>query len=490
MKRSAIRFFFFLVIITVPSSFFGQNTFRKTLTELNSFGDAWGNYFLQTSDGGYLISCSDLPTSSTSRCMLVRADSMGDTVWTRRYSFGSYSAFANICRAEGNNFMVSGTIYPGYLPQGFFLMKIDPNGDSLWTRSYSYFPIYSCTVISTNDGGFLLYGTIYITTTPSVPMTAAFLARTNSSGDTLWTRVISDPDPLTDEGAKSVVETDDGGFVLTGFSSSTMMGIPEFLFIAKTSAGGTLLWTRNISPPSPGVYPEDISPAENGGVLILSDIQQGPMNNRWTQWVVRMNSAGDTIRTRVLPLSFSNTTSASMKRIGPDDYIFCGSAYPDSNSYDYKGYLVKIDSSANVIWERVYGDPEVNLNAVLVASDGGFASTGRYYNVPGWPGIPLAVYLLKTDEEGLITGIGEPGPDPSPVQLFPNPCRDEVTVKIPPGAVSCEIISMEGKSMEKIDLSAGGKSSFQVDSGKFPTGIYIIRITTKEKIFRKKLIKQ
>lgn len=89
----------------------------------------------------------------------------------------------------------------------------------------------------TTDGGFIVCGT-----TGSHPAEGLdiYLVRLDSLGDTLWTKTYGG---IEQEEAFSIVETTDGGFVLAGYIYSFGNGSDDF-YVARTDSIGDTLWTR------------------------------------------------------------------------------------------------------------------------------------------------------------------------------------------------------------------------------------------------------
>ena len=80
-------------------------------------------------------------------------------------------------------------------------------------------------------------------------------------------------------------------------------------------------------------------------------------------------------------------------------YIVCG--WTDSFGSDgYDGYLLKLDGSGNLKWQKMYGgDQEDWFNCVRQTSDGGYIAVGWTYSY----GQGLAdVYVVKIDENGKL----------------------------------------------------------------------------------------
>ena len=88
----------------------------------------------ETTDGGYIIADS----------ALIKLDSNGDMLWSKPYrdGAGGYS----LQQTTDGGYIVTGTT-----PSAVYLHKTDSNGDTLWTNSYSG-GAWGCTVEQTSDG--------------------------------------------------------------------------------------------------------------------------------------------------------------------------------------------------------------------------------------------------------------------------------------------------------------------------------------------------
>jgi hypothetical protein len=100
-------------------------------------------------DGGFLISST--PTT------LIRTDAIGDTLWTRLYSFGYR---LDLCPEPGGGFYgAGGSSQSSYSPQAIVTARFDADGETLWTRNFreeSSQKAYR--VATTPDGGCAVFG--------------------------------------------------------------------------------------------------------------------------------------------------------------------------------------------------------------------------------------------------------------------------------------------------------------------------------------------
>jgi len=98
------------------------------------------------------------------------------------------------------------------------------------------------------------------------------LLKVDTAGTEIWHRFYDN-----DEAAKyaeAVLETPDGGFVLTG--SKTVGNDTALLVVLKTDSAGEEMWTsRFFSSESPKAYGYDIVPSGDGGWTICGKAGSG-----------------------------------------------------------------------------------------------------------------------------------------------------------------------------------------------------------------------
>ncbi|MFH1009691.1 MAG: hypothetical protein V1784_00475 [bacterium] len=255
-----------------------------------------------------------------------------DTLWTRTYGGSSGEDARSVQRTAEGGYVVAGYTYSfGAGESDFYLVKINSQGDTLWTRTYggsSYESAYS--VQQTEDGGYIVAGS---TRSFGAGGEDFYLVKTSSSGDTLWTRTFGGS---SQDVAHSVQQTADGGYIVAGYTESFGAGSRD-MYLVKTNSQGDTLWTRTYGGSSTDVA-RSVQQTTDGGYIMAGYTES--FGAGWRDfYLVKTNGQGDTLWTRTYGGS-SEDWAASSQQTPDGGYIVAG--YTNSfgaGSSDF--YLVK-----------------------------------------------------------------------------------------------------------------------------------------------------
>jgi hypothetical protein len=238
-------------IITGYTYSFGAGWADVYLIKTDSLGDTlwtrtyggshidYGYSVQQTLDGGYIIAGYTYSSGAGGiNAYLIKTDPLGDTLWTKIIG-GTYAEFGTSIQqtVPDNGFIIVGYTesFSGGWPGDIYLIKTDSLGDTLWTRAYGGSGIESCfSVQQTKDGGFIITG---LTESFGAGLIDAYLIKTDSTGDTLWTRTFGG---TSSEQGRSVQQTSDGGFIITGVTNSFGAGGLD-VYLIKTDENGMVV---------------------------------------------------------------------------------------------------------------------------------------------------------------------------------------------------------------------------------------------------------
>jgi len=260
-----------------------------------------------------------------------------------------------------------------------------PIPDTLWTRTYGgsgQEGAYS--LDQTADGGYIIAG---CTNSFGAGGKDLYLIKTDNLGDTLWTRTFGG---TGEDEARSVQQTSDGGYIVAGYIC-TLGSQPDF-YIVKTNSLGNSQWTRRFGgPESERAY--SVQQTFDGGYIIA-----GIWGTGWwaRSYLIKTNSSGDTLWTRMYA-GFSDEPSISVQETSDFGYIIAGSTQTFGAGYE-DFYLVKTNYIGNVLWTRTYGGPhDDEAFSVQQTSDNGYIIAG---STSSYGAGNNDFYLVKTNSLG------------------------------------------------------------------------------------------
>jgi uncharacterized membrane protein YphA (DoxX/SURF4 family) len=409
-----------LVVVLVPVAALAQISFERTYG-----GPDWdGGWSVgETGDGGYIIAgWTGSFGAGSYDVYLIKTDSGGDTVWTRTYGGPSEDEAYSVGETSDGGYIIAGETHSfGAGSYDVYLIKTDSGGDTVWTRTYGG-PDHDsgCSVRETSDGGYIIAG---LTGSFGAGASDVYLIKTDSGGDTVWTRTYGGPD--SDSG-RSVRERSDGGYIIAGLTGSFGAGYSD-VYLIKTDSGGDTVWTRTYGGPDSD-QGRSVGERSDGG-YIIAGLTESFGAGSWDVYLIKTDSGGDTVWTRTYG-GPSEDEAYSVGETSDGGYIIAGWTRSfGAGSWDF--YLIKTDSGGDTVWTRTYGGPSGDeAYSVGETSDGGYIIAGwtESFGAGYWD-----VYLIKTDADGFVqvTEGHEETPRPGSWYLsqnHPNPFGSATTI--------------------------------------------------------------
>jgi hypothetical protein len=207
-------------------------------------GNDCGYGVVQTGDGGYALTGQ----TNTHYCWLIRTDSAGLMQWNK--TFGS-----DVLTTRGQKLVLSNDLgyaicgYANLVPGGnndFYLAKTDSSGNLEWNKTFGgEGQEFGRAIVKSNDGGYVLAG---YTETNSSGVRDAWLVKTDSVGNMQWNQTLGG---TSADVANSIVATSDGGYAIAGSTDS--YGPTRSFFLAKIDSYGPKVATPTFNP-SGGTY--------------------------------------------------------------------------------------------------------------------------------------------------------------------------------------------------------------------------------------------
>lgn len=226
------------------SIFTGTFSFAQTAAKWENIygqgGNEYGYRVRSCVDQGYIVAGS---TSSTgiSDGYLVRVDSLGLVMWSKYFIGNNVDVLRSLRQLPDSGFILAGySNSAGHGGYDGWVLRTDKDGDTLWTKyigtaDWDFF--YD--VAPTYDGGFILSGGTYGAGSGDEDM---YFVKIDANGDTLWTKTYGG---IKADEARSVCETGDSLLAAVGFTFSTGDTLGDS-WVLRMEADGDTLWTRTL----------------------------------------------------------------------------------------------------------------------------------------------------------------------------------------------------------------------------------------------------
>ncbi len=260
----------------------------------------------------------------------------------------------------------------------------------LWEKTFggSNIDVGYC-VQQTNDGGFIISG--YTRSYGTMNGRNVWLIKTDAGGNMLWNNTYGGNN---DDEGYSVQLTSDGGYIITGYTKSFGFGGTD-VYLIKTDSLGNKIWER----PYGGTSDDEgysVLQTSDGGYLIGAATSSSVAGSR-DGWILKTDQSGNTQWMKNFG-GLSSDGIRSVEKTSDGGYIFTGWTYSGSSGPLGDAWLVKIDSVGNQQWTKAFGGSSVDRGYwVQQTSDGGYVLTG--YTDSFGAGL-YDMLLIKTDNAG------------------------------------------------------------------------------------------
>ena len=390
-----------LIIASCSTNTDNDNTdnapkFKGEITWVKNFGGSGADTFqsiIKTTDSGYAIlgysNSTDgnlsHKTLAVNDYWLIKIDAEANLQWSKSYGGSDDDIGKRLIQTSDGGYALIGYSKSedgdASNNEGFhdnWIIKLDANGNMEWEQSFGFSGHdHSYDVVQTDDSGFFFAGFLDITASNGEGSFGKGNYQTrhgvgefwgtklDANGNLQWRRYFGG---TNNDRAHGLVKSNDGGFVLSGFSESDDFDISNpkgsyDFWVLKINSSGELVWEKSFG---------------GTGIEISYDIAKTNDNS----YVITGNT-------------FSNDVNIS-KNNGKSDV-----------------WLIKIDDNGNLVWEKTYGGSEFDAaQSVKQTKDGGFLLTGNSksndFDLLQNSG-ENDIWILKTDANGnllLQTTIG------------------------------------------------------------------------------------
>lgn len=223
-------------------------------------------------------------------------------------------------------------------------------------------------VIQSNDGGYVVAGYAYSSDGDVVGSHGFYdvwIIKFDAFGNVQWKKCYGGTD---NEQANDIIQTSDGGYIIVGKTQSSdgdvfgSIGVSD-IWVIKISGNGNIEWQKCLGG---NVWDEGFKIIQmiNGdfviaGTTFSNDVYVNGNHGNNDIWIVRIDASGNVLWQKCIGGSDDDGVHSMIKT---QDNGFVVVGYTNSNDGDVSGlhdwydcWIVKLDSIANIQWQKCIG---------------------------------------------------------------------------------------------------------------------------------------
>jgi len=360
---------------------------------------------VKTSDGGMIVvghtnsSDGDINKQYDQiDIWIIKIDSQGNKVWSKTIGGSKNDYGTSIIATNDGNFIISGYTESsdGIVPSNFGLhdflvVKINSSGDVIWSKNYGFSGHdHAHKIIQTSDGGYFVVGFSEYSGIEGSGGTqnngegheighkgvqhgsGEFIGvKINSQGEFMWYRYFGG---TQNDRVNDVVEANDGGFLMVGFSESSDFDINDNkgsydFWVVKLQSSGSLAWKHNYG--GSGIDQAfGVVKTNNNSYLIVgrsnSDDKDISVSlGGFDAWVIHIDDHGHLIWNK----SFGGSefdSAEQIRMLSNGNFGIVGntrSILNNNNKGENDFWFLEVDNKANskVYWQKTFGGSNIDI---------------------------------------------------------------------------------------------------------------------------------
>jgi hypothetical protein len=432
------------------------NTYWTEFNKLNTDGSiafqkvfGWPGYKLfvgssgslkPTFDGGWAFGGADAINASFNKSMLVKYNAAGDTEFVKISRDTAQSAFEDCIQTSDSGFALAGIHYHTSAAQSdIYIVKTDANGDTLWTRILgANFDEQAFYVIENSHHQIIVSGAKANSSGLHYPYVAVYDLQGN-----LINTISFNQGALFSGGGGFIWHYDENDYILSA-ALDTVINVGDYpypQYVARLDSNFHFIWrTIYNEPVVKDVYiAQEIS---NGGIVLVGFTEDSAAGYIAVGWIAKMDSSGNKLWEHFYYHNInSDNYFSDFQETFDHGFIVCGTTI-NSVTNNQDSWIVKLDS--NGCLDTNCG---INTGTVEVSVSGGLEFT-----------------------------------------VFPNPAMQQVTITT--FEEKGELILYDFLGKEILTKTIEHEKQITLDVSSLANGIYLLQFNTGKKVFTAKVIKE
>jgi len=367
-------------------------------------GEETAQAIIATSEGGYAVlgfsnsMDGDLVGKNTAvnDYWLLKLDATGNLEWNKTFGGSKDDRGQSLTQTNDGGYILTGYAMSddgdGSNNEGFhdnWIVKLDASGTIEWEKSFGFSGHdHSYDIIQTEDGGYFFIGFLDITAARADGYNekGQYLTRhgvgefwgtkIDAQGNIQWRKYFGGSN---NDRAHAVVQANDGGFVMAGFSESDDFDISDTkgsydFWVVKITGTGAMVWERSFGGSGIEISYDIAKTCDNGYVITGNTFSQDTdvtnNNGESDVWLIKIDDEGTLVWEKTFGGSQFDAAQGVQTSLDGGFLIAGNSKSSDADVVTNMGendlWLIKTDANGELIWQQTFGGTDLDYGFDLV----------------------------------------------------------------------------------------------------------------------------
>jgi len=350
------------------------------------------------------------------------------------------------------------------------LIKTNAFGNVQWAKTYGGANFDRAnSVQQTSDGGYIVTGR---TTSFGAGGWDIFLIKTDASGNIIWAKTYGGTNW---DWAYSVQQTSDGGYIVAGYTTSFGAGN---IFLIKTNASGNVQWAKTYGG-SGDEFAFSVQQTSDGGYIVAGHTTSFGAGN-WDIFLIKTNASGNVQWAKTYGGS-GDERAYSVRQTSDGGYIVAGYTTSFGAGSD-DIFLIKTDANGNIGSCGIVRNASPTVNTVSPTVNTPSPSVSSISLTPGSPSPTVTSPTLTVNAPCPLSDDNELGISESckPVSGLITPYKGGTKVS-GSGELEVKVYNVSGVMVKSVK----GKDEVKLELSR---GVYFVEVVSGGKVIREKVV--
>lgn len=344
----------------------------------------------QTLDGGCVVAGEmDSFTTLGKKLWVLKLKPDGTVEWQKTYRGGDYNNTECIQQTLDGGYIVTGytlSLNPGSEDINAWVLKLGSDGTVEWQKTHGgVYPDWARSIQQTSDGGYIVTG---FTVSFGAGVEDIWVLKLRPNGMVEWQKTYGG---VKADGAVCIQQTSDGGYIVAGYTYSFGAGKKDF-WVLKLMTNGTIDWQKTYGG-SDNDSMMSIQQTSDSGYIMAGRTDSFGVGGA-DLWVLKLSPNG-TVEWQKTYGGGDSEGTRFIQQTSDNGYIVAAEtrSFSDESS---DIWVLKLSTHGTIEWQKVYGGARQDSpESISQTSDGGYIVAG-YTTSFSWAS-KLLVLRLRPD---------------------------------------------------------------------------------------------